>query len=322
LSAARHGLRAVARNWGLVLLLLAVNLALAGALAAPLAGRMEAELRNKDAAGSMMYGFDFGWWSEWHDRQQGWPATFSPEVFGIGFAFRNLELLLKGALPGGLLGAAGDDAGDPGLPPLILELGVLYVLVQVFLTGGVLGVLRAPAGGWTARGLLHGSGFYFGRLLRLALVSLAVLWIVFHLYFPFASWMDGRAREAVSERTAMALTFGRHALLLLAILFASMVAGYAKAILVLEERASALLAWVSALSFCIRRLGRAAGHYALLTLAALVLLGLWRLVDGTWVTGYKTQLAMLFLMQAFLFGRVFLRLALLGGQVEIYRRSA
>jgi hypothetical protein len=28
------------------------------------------------------------------------------------------------------------------------------------------------------------------------------------------------------------------------------------------------------------------------------------------------------LMQAFVFGRIFLRLALLGGQVEIYRRSA
>lgn len=322
LTAVKHGFRSVARNWTLVLLLLFANLLLAGALAAPLAGRMEAELKNKDAGGTMTYGFDYNWWSEWQERQQGWPASFSPDIFGIGFAFRNVELLLKGALPAALFGPQGDER-DPALDPVLLELGALYVLLQVFLSGGVLGVLRTPGGGWTARGLLHGSGFYFGRLLRLALVSLAVLWVVFRLYFPFAAWIDEQAREAVSERTALVLTLGRHAAVLLAILFLNMVSGYAKAMIVLEERSSALLAWVSALSFCLRRLSRTAGHYALLALAGVLLLAAWRILDGAWsVTGYKTQLVALLLMQAFVFGRIFLRLALLGGQLEIYRRSA
>jgi hypothetical protein len=121
----------------------------------------------------------------------------------------------------------------------------------------------------------------------------------------------------------MAFTIGRHALLLLAILLLNMVAGYAKAMIAIEERASALLAWLSALSFCLRRFLRTAGHYALLALASLALLAAWRLVDGAWaVTGYRTQLVMLVLMQAFVFARIFLRLALLGGQLEIYRRSA
>jgi hypothetical protein len=321
LSATRDGFRAVARNWGLVLLLLAVNLAVAGALAIPLSSRLESELANKEAGRRMTYGFDFNWWSEWHDRQEHeWPATFGPEIFGIGFAFRNVELLLKGALPGAIPG--GREATDPAFDPLLLELGVLYVIVQLFLTGGVLGVLRAPAGGWTARSLLHGSGFYFGRLLRLALVSLLVLWVLFSVYGLFSGWIDHRAREAVSERTAMALTLGRNALLLLAVLFVAMVNGYAKAAIALEERASALLAWVSALAFCLRRFARTAGHYALLTAAALLLLLLWRFLDGALpTTGYKTQLVTLLLMEAFLFGRIFLRLALLGGQVEIYRRS-
>jgi len=191
--------------------------------------------------------------------------------------------------------------------------------VQVFLSGGVLGVLRAPGGGWRMRGLLHGSGFYFGRLLRLALVSLAVLWILFRLYHPLAGWVDERAREAVSERTAMAWTLGRHALLLLAILFVNMVGGYAKAMIVLEERSSALLAWISALSFCLRNIARVAGQYAALTLAAVALLAMWRVLDGAFATtGYKTQLVTLLLMQALVFGRIFLRLALLGGQLEIY----
>ena len=197
------------------------------------------------------------------------------------------------------------------------------MLVQVFLTGGLLGVLRATQGGWTVRGLMHGSGFYFGRLLRLALVMLAVWWILFALYHPLAAWMEDRAREAVSETTAARWLFTRYGLLLLAILFLNMVAGYAKVALVLEERTSALLAFVSALSFCLRNLLRTFGHYLALFACGLLLLALWRALDGSFSTlGYKTQLVTLLLMQAFVFGRIFLRLALLGGQVSLYRLRA
>ena len=319
IAALRQGLLAVVRNWGLVLLLLAVNLVLAGLLAAPLAADMEQELRNKDAAGGMMYGFDYGWWSEWHDRQQGPGTSFGPEIFGIGFAFRNLDLLLKGALPGALFARA-EENGEPVLDPMVLALGGLYVLVQLFLTGGVLGVLRAPQGGWTLRGLMHGSGFYFGRMVRLAAVSLLALWALFALYFPLASWMDGLSRDAVSERAAMAWSLGRHAALLLAILFLNMVNGYAKVMIVVEERSSALLAWVSAFSFCLRRLLRAGGHYALVAVAAVLLLMVWKLLDGAWTTtGYVTQFFTLLLFQLFLFARLFLRVGLLGGQLALYR---
>jgi hypothetical protein len=313
------GVRAVARNWGLLLLLLAVNLLVAGALAVPLASRLESELRNREAGAEMMYGFDHDFWSEWHDRQAGWTSSFGPEIFGIGFAFRNLDLLLKGALPANLPGGgAGEESWR--LSPLLLSAGVLYVLVQLFLAGGVLGVLRGPQGGWTIRGLLHGSGFYFGRMVRLALFSILVLWVVYRLYAPVAAGLDHLAREAVSERTAMAWTLGRSAALLLAVLFLNMVNGYAKAIIVLEERESAVLAWVSALAFCLRRILATAGHYAAVALAALALLLLWHLLDGAWTTvGYKTQLATLLLFEAFLLGRIFLRLSLLGGQVALYR---
>lgn len=321
IAALRQGFAAVARNWGLVLLLLLVNVGMAGLLALPLAANMEKELRNKDAAGGMMYGFDYGWWSEWHDRQAGPGTSFGPEVFGIGFAFRNLDLLLKGALPGALF-AAPEENGDPVLDPIVLALGGLYVLVQLFLTGGVLGVLRAPQGGWTVRGLLHGSGFYFGRMVRLGVVSLIVLWALFGLYAPVAGWIDGLARDAVSERTAMAWTIGRHAALLLAILFFNMVAGYAKVMIVTEERASALLAWLSAFSFCLRRVVRAGGHYALVAFGAVLLLVAWRLIDGLWATtGYTTQFFTLLVFQLFLFARLFLRVGLLGGQLALYRSA-
>jgi hypothetical protein len=328
LDALRDGFRGLGRNWGLVLLVLAVNLALALVLALPLAAQLEDDLAHTGASASMMYGFDFDWWSAWEEGQEGPSSTFRPDTFGTGFAFKNLDLLLRGALPAGLLPEPGREerqrlgAGDlpPRLDPLILGVGVLYLLIQVFLTGGLLGVLRAPQGGWTFRGLIHGSGFYFGRLLRVSLLALGGAWVVFALNAPFARWVDGMAREAVSEQTALNLGLGRHALLLFALLVVHAVASYARVIVVREERQSAALALVSSLGFCARNALAVLGHYAVVIAGAVVLLATWAVFDARLaVIGWKSQLLALAGFEVFLVGRIALRLGLLGGQLALHR---
>ena len=326
-----EGLRRVARSVGLVLLLLVVNVLSAALLAVPLARTLERDLEHRDAARGMMHGFDFPWWSQWSEVQQGWTASFAPDVFGAGFAFKNLDLLLRGDLPAGLFvtrepAAAGGGAGageTGGVDPVILALGAAYLVVQTFLAGGVLATLRAPQGRWTVRGLLHGSGFYFGRFLRLAVLVLLVHLVLFAVNAPLAQWADHRAREAVSEATAQAWLLGRHALLLLAILWVNMVSGYAKAIVVLEERSSAALALLSAFSFALARPLRAFGHYLSLAAMGVALLALWRFLDARWeAVGYASQALTLLLAQALMAGRIALRLALWAGQIVLYRRFA
>lgn len=331
--AIREGFRALGRSWGLAVLLWAVNVGLAALLAAPLAATLERDLRHRDAAANMMYGFDYGWWSPWSDAHTGWKGSFSPEIFGVGFAFRNLELLSKGVLPVGLFrapttpepeeGRNGESVRPDHLDDVILSLGALYLVAQTFLAGGLLGVFRGPQGSWTVRGLLHGSGFYFGRFLRVAALALIGLWMVFRLNAPLAPWADQRARESVSETGALAWSFGRHLLLLLAILFVHMVSSYAKVIVAVEERSSALLALLSSLGFCLRNLHRAAGQYLALVAMGVALIVAWGALDSRWeTTGYRTQLVALLLAQAFVLCRVGLRLSLLAGQVALYRRYA
>jgi hypothetical protein len=316
-----QGWRLLRRSFGLAVLLLVVNLATALVLAAPLAGILQRELHHKQASQNMMYGFDFPWWSQWLDAQSGWTATFGPEIFGVGFAFRNLDLLLKGALPAHLFASGGE--GGPLLDPVILALGLAYLLLQAYLAGGLLSTLRGVQGSWTVRGLLHGAGFYFGRLLRVALVALLAAAVVFALNAPLTRWVDARARESVSESAAMAWLLGRHGLLLLALLFVNLVSGYAKAIVVVEERSSAVLAFLSALSFAVRNLAHTLGHYLAVALLGVALVALWRLLDGAYATtGYKTQLVTFVLLEAFVLARVSLRLMLMGGQLALYRRLA
>ena len=320
-----EGFRLVGRNYGLVFVALGANLALAALLALPLAGSLERDLEKSGAALEMLYGFDTAWWSHWHDTQQGPNQNFGPELLGVGFAFKNVDLLLKGELPLGLFRArsAPDQPATGQLDGVTLGVAALALLLQTFLLGGILGVLRGERAGWTARALLHGSGFYFGRLLRVALLALALDYVLFRLYGPFARWADAQAREAVSEASATAWALSRHALLLFALLLVNMLSSLAKVIVVLEERGSALLAWLSALGFCAANLWKTAGHYFSLVALSVLLLAAWAALDAQLtITGYKSQLVALLLAEALLAGRIGLRLSLFAGQIALYRRQA
>jgi hypothetical protein len=322
LDAARRGLRRASALWGLVVFLLVVNLATAAVLAVPLAGTLRDDLANHAAADNMLTGFDYPWWAAWADAHP--ETTFGPDILGAGFAFKNLDLLLRGHLPAGLFALPDPEKPDErgaAIDSTVLTLGVAYLVLQVFLSGGVIAALRAPQPEWTVRGLLHGSGFYFGRLLRLALLMLLVDAVVFALYGPFARWADIQAREAVSERTAVAWMLGRHALLLLALIAVNMVSSYARILMVLEERSSAILALLSAAALCVGSFVRTFGHVLLMTAAALAGLAAWSVLDRHWgTTGYKTQLVTFVLLEGLVFLRLFLRVATLGGQVTLARR--
>ena len=204
---------------------------------------------------------------------------------------------------------------------MIVGLGAAYLALQVFLTGGVLGVFRSPGGGWTVRGLVHGSGFYFGRLLRVSLLALVAAAVVLAINQPFARWVDSLAREAVSERTALALRLGRLAVLSLLLVLVHMVSSHAKVAVVREERLSAGLAFLSSLGFCARNFLAALGQYVVVGGLGLAVLLLFGALDARLaVIGWTSQLVALVLFQAVVAARIALRLGLLGSQLEIQAR--
>lgn len=312
MSALFDGFRALRRNYGLVLLVLLANLGLALVLSVPFASELRQDLAHTGSSRAMMYGFDYDWWTRFDARARGFAGSFGPDLTGTGFAWRNLDLLLRGALPGGLF--SDGTLADPAM----LGLGAVYWLLQAFLTGGLISVFRAPGGGWTFRGLSHASGFYFGSLLRVGLLALAGAGLVFAAYAPFARWTDELAREAVSERTALSLLLGRSLLLLAALALVHAVSSYAKVIVVCEQRSSAALAVVSSAGFCARNLPAVAGQYLAVGAACVLALTLFGWLDGAlWVSGWKTQLLSLVLIEGFVATRIALRLGLLAAQLEL-----
>ncbi len=314
-----EGIRALGRSWGLVALLWASNVSLAAILAVPFVGVMEGELGERAAGRSMMYGFDYDFWSEWSERQSGWTRGYGPDLFGKGLLVKNLDLALRGELPARAF-VPSEAVSQSGPGGVVLGLGLAYMLLHAFLGGGVLGVLRSAQGHWKVRGLLHGSGFYFGRMVRLAALALLVVWLVFQLYAPAGRWLEAQARESVSGSTANAWLLARYAGLFAILVIAHMVASYAKVILVLEERSSALLAYLSSLSFCVMHPFRTGGHTLLVLIGAAALFSAWSRLDASWApTGYWSQLVAAAIGQSLVLGVIALRLAWLGGQLAVYR---
>ena len=109
-----------------------------------------------------------------------------------------------------------------------------------------------PRPDWTVRGLLHASGFYFGRLLRLVLLVLVLDALLFWLYAPLARWADDqRARGRVRNARAMVWMLGRHLALLLALLAVSMVVVLCADAHRAGGASSAILAFLSAAALCL-----------------------------------------------------------------------
>jgi hypothetical protein len=316
------GLRRVRRSWGLCVLLLAVNLSTALILAVPLGGTLARDFHERPSGPAMMRGFDYPWWSHWSDTRSGWHTTLGPALLGNGFALKTLDLLLKGQLPAGLF-AMRDAEGKRVLllDPLLLGVAAAYMLVQVFLAGGVLSVLRQAQGRWTVRGVLHGAGFYCGRFLRVWALMMVAAAILFAVYGPLARWADGRAREAVSEAAAAAWLLARHAAILGALVFLHLVGTYARVITVLEERSSAALAVLSGLAFAFTHLLATVAVAGGMAILWVLVLALWQIFDQAWATtGYRTQLVTLLAMQAVVLARIALRVALAGSLMDLYRR--
>jgi hypothetical protein len=318
------GLRRTGRSWGLSVFLLGVNLGAALLLAIPLAATLSRDLHERPAATSMAHGFDYPWWSQWSDSGSGWQRSVGPDLLGLGFAFKNLDLLLKGQLPAGLFAMRDADGARAILvDPLLLAIAAAYMLVQVFLAGGVLSVLRQVQGRWTVRGLLHGAGFYCGRFFRVWALMMIAAAILFALYGPIARWADAQAREAVSETTAAGWVLGRHAAMLLALALLHVVGTYARVIIVVEERASAMLAVLSAMAFAVAHLVSTIVIAAAVGALGLAALWIWHAFDQAWMTtGFRSQLLTLLVMQALVLARILLRISFAGALMHLYRRDA
>jgi hypothetical protein len=236
--------------------------------------------------------------------------------------------MFAAALGSSLLGARPDmnaivevlTSSSAGLRDLMLAGAVLFAaaqLVAIFLAGGVLGTIRAAAEPRPlASSFFEDGGRYYGRFLRLTLLSVLFLIPAAAVYVIIDGILSAVASDPAREQLGFVLTLVRIGAALVLFNLVRMVLDYARIRTVERDARSMALELLAALRFVMGRLGRTLGLYYLFGAAGLALLGLYVAGDGALAktSGLAAAAGVLLPYQFFIFVRGGLRIAALSAE--------
>jgi len=155
---------------------------------------------------------------------------------------------------------------------LLIVAGVLYLLLTVFLNGGIIGNLLRSGARPTLADFFHDCGLYFWRFLRLALLSLPFyLLFVGVLHGLVAGVLKALTRRAATEWPVLVAGSLRLLALVLLLGIVSMFFDYVKIGLARSDRRGVLKGTWLTLKFICRRFGKAWGLYLLAGLVLVLL---------------------------------------------------
>ena len=213
---------------------------------------------------------------------------------------------------------------EPALPALLGGLVVaaaLYLALQVFLNGGLVGRLLDREGRATLEPFFADCGRYFGRFVRLFLVSLVFLFLSFGVVLRLLSALLEPAREGASTEWLPLILSNVHLIVTLLLLsVVRMIVDYARIAVVADGERKVLRALRHALKFLGKRFFRAWGIYlaiAALSLAGMVLFHL--VFTRLGAPGVPWVLAGFVWMQIDVLFCIWIRMLFFAAQAEYYR---
>ncbi len=211
ITALRKGIGLASRHWRALLVVYVFNLALAGAAAVPVFRAIDAELSHTESAEQMAEGFDWLWFEEFRaSRNPGEELSVSlaPWQQGLAPLIVNFERYVRGSL-------------RRDLPSPLIWLGILYLLITTFLTGGILGLFAEEDVRFSLRFFFDRAGRYFIILLGILVVATLAYWLLWDVIGTAWRGLVANVRgEATTEWTPVLLDWlGALILVIAAFLF-------------------------------------------------------------------------------------------------------
>ncbi|GAB4027978.1 hypothetical protein [Spirosoma koreense] len=203
-------------------------------------------------------------------------------------------------------------------------LGLLYLFLSVFFSGGILvrftqfssARLAEP---FTAGLFWQACSYYAGRLFRLFSVTLLFVLIGAGIWLVIGTLVGVLLEDSLTERGEFWIGLGFFALAALQATLFLCIGDYAKVLMVREDETRAFRAFGRAGRLVLRHLGRTYGLYGLLILIGTGLFGVYFLIDNAiLMSGWLTILLMFLVQQALIFIRVGLKVWALGTAYNVY----
>ena len=200
-----------------------------------------------------------------------------------------------------------------------LGLGVLYLIVNIFLTGGLIASLTAERR-VSLRRFVHSAGRYFWRYLRLFVLLVVVIGLVVAGYNLWLSeFVEDLRKSATTDVASFLWRAAAVGVLLVLVSLVLMVFDYAKIRTVVDGRRSVIIATCVAFGFSFRRFLRTVTLFYFNLVIVGILFAIYLIVENQFSNATTASMVSLFVVQQiFIVSRIWMRLSFFATQMAFY----
>ena len=268
---------------------------------------IRASLGSSLDAQTMAAGVHSEWWDRFGETATGLGRTFTPTIIGFAAVLDNVSGFLDGNRP---------------FPLAIAGLGAAYLVVWVFLIGGILD-RYARMRPLRTQAFFAACGVYFFRFIRLGIIAgLGYALLFWHVHgWLFRDLYGWATKDLTVERTAFVINLALYAVFLALVSFWNLVMDYAKVRAVVEDRHSMLGAFLAGWRFVVGHPLKTGGLYLLNGAMFLVVVGLYGLA-APGAAGFGRAAWLAFLVgQIYLLARLAVKLSFYASATSLFQRS-
>ena len=265
---------------------------------------LRAHLGNSMAAEQVAQGVNVQWWSEFIAQTGTLGKTFQPNIIGFAAVLDNLSAFAEGEVR----------------PSPLVWLGACYLLLWLFLTGGVLD-RYARARPTRSHEFFTACGVYFTRFLRLAPFIALAYYVLFAVVHPMLldDLFAELTRDVTVERTAGFVRLALYGIFGVLVALVSIVFDYAKVRAVVEDRRSMIGAIAAGARFARRHAAAVVALYLLTGCLFVALLLVYAIAaPGAGSTGAGLWLGVA-IGQLYLLGRLWIRLVFFASETALFQ---
>ena len=195
----------------------------------------------------------------------------------------------------------------------------VYILVSVFLLGGILHSLVETQKTSFLQRFFQGCGKFFWRFLRLFVYSL-ILWLAFAVFMLILGLViSAFTGNGVNEQLTFYLFWVELAIALFFIFFINMIQDYARIRIVTEDSRYVFRSLFQSIGYIFKRLGRTLGLYYLFVLTGVALAGVYWLLKSVLPFSSAVAILIMFLVyQIFILSQGWVKIAFQAGQLSYY----
>ena len=265
---------------------------------------LQAHLGDSMVAEQVAHGVNVQWWNEFTEQAGTLGKTFQPGIIGFAAVLDNLSVLADGE----------------GRPSPLLWLGACYLLLWLFLAGGILD-RYARARPTRSYEFFTACGVYFVRFIRLAPFIALAYYVLFAVVHPllFEQLFDDLTRDVTTERTAFLVRLALYGIFGTLLVLVSIAFDYAKVRAVVEDRRSMIGAIAAGARFARRNAAAVAVLYLLTSCLFVALLLVYAIASpGAGSTGAGVWLGAA-IGQLYLLGRLWIRLVFFASETALFQ---